>query len=225
MFIGHYAVALSAKKIAPGTSLGTFFLATSFADLLWPIFLLLGIEHVRIAPGITLMTPFDFYDYPYSHSLGMLLFWSALFGGILYAYRRNLSAALIVGGCVFSHWILDFVVHRPDLPLYPGGSVFVGLGLWNSRLGTYLLELSMFLGGAWMYATSTAAKSTRGNLGYWSFIGFLLIVYFLSFATPPPPSVGALAIGGEVGAILIVFIAYWIDKHRVPVAARSAPAP
>ena len=97
MFIGHFGVALAAKKLAPRTSLGTLFFAAQFLDLLWPIFLLLGVEHVRIAPGITRMTPFDFYDYPISHSLVTAAGWSLLVGGIYYAARHRFADASVVG--------------------------------------------------------------------------------------------------------------------------------
>ena len=129
MFIGHYAVALGAKKAAPRVSLGTLLLASQFIDLLWPIFLLLGLEHVRIAPGNTVFTPLDFYDYPISHSLLAVLGWSVGFGLVYYAVRRSGRNALILGAIVLSHWVLDFISHRPDLPLIPGMETRVGLGL------------------------------------------------------------------------------------------------
>ena len=132
MFIGHYAVALGAKKISPTVSLGTLFPASQFIDLLWPIFLLLGLEHVRIDPGNTVFTPLDFYDYPISHSLLAVLGWSLGFGLLYYAVQRSGRNALILGALVLSHWVLDFISHRPDLPLIPGMETRVGLGLWNS---------------------------------------------------------------------------------------------
>ena len=107
MFIGHFGVALAAKKVAPKTSLGTLILASQFADLLWPFLLLVGIEHVEIVPGITKVSPFDFTDYPFSHSLLMLFFWSLLVGGIYYALRRYQRGAFVIGAAVISHWILD----------------------------------------------------------------------------------------------------------------------
>ena len=121
MFIGHFGGALAAKKAAPRTSLGTLILAAQFIDLLWPIFLLLGLEHVRIAPGITKVSPFDFYDYPISHSLLMVVVWSVVLGGLYYAFRQYPRGAWIIALAVLSHWVLDFIVHWPDLPLWPGG--------------------------------------------------------------------------------------------------------
>src|SRR6476646_10437956 len=135
MFIAHFGVALAAKKAAPKTSLGTLILAAQFLDFLWPAFLLLGIEHVRIVPGATTVSPLEFTDYPISHSLLMATVWAVLFGGVYYGLRRNARSALVVGTAVISHWVLDFIVHRPDLQLYPGSEVRVGLGLWNSLPG------------------------------------------------------------------------------------------
>src|SRR5690349_8380809 len=133
MFIGHFGVALAAKKVTPPTSLGSLFFAAQFLDLLWPVFLLLGWEHVHIAPGITRMTPMDFYDYPLTHSLAMAAVWSLAVGAGYYVIRKNRRRAWVMGLVVASHWMLDVVVHRPDLPLWPGGPK-VGLGLWNSWL-------------------------------------------------------------------------------------------
>jgi membrane-bound metal-dependent hydrolase YbcI (DUF457 family) len=135
MFIGHFGVALAGKRAAPKTSLGTLILAAQFLDLLWPVFLLLGIEHVEIAPGITRVSAMNFTDYPISHSLLMALVWSALVGGVYYGLRRDRRAAWVVAALVLSHWVLDFIVHRPDLPLWPGGQARAGLGLWNSWPG------------------------------------------------------------------------------------------
>src|SRR2546427_11833494 len=110
MFIGHFGVALAAKKIAPRTSQGTLILGARFADLLWPILLLAGVEHVEIVPGITKVSPFDFTDYPFSHSLLMLFLWSLLVGGIYYGVRRYQRGVLVIAAAVISHWLLDFIV-------------------------------------------------------------------------------------------------------------------
>ena len=130
MFIGHFGVAFGAKKLAPKTSLGTLIFATEFLDLIWPIFLLLGLEHVRIVPGITKVSPFDFYDYPISHSLLTVLGWSILANGVYFIFRRDRRTAVVLGLGVLSHWVLDWVTHRPDLPLWPRGPD-AGLGLWK----------------------------------------------------------------------------------------------
>src|SRR6266404_408716 len=140
MFIGHFGVALTAKRIAPRTSLALLILAAEFLDLIWPVFLLLGIEHVRVVPGITKVQPFDFYDYPFSHSLTMALRWALAVGLIYFLVRRYARGAWTLAVLVVSHWVLDFIVHRPDLPLWPGGPK-VGLGLWNSWAASISVEL------------------------------------------------------------------------------------
>ncbi|HTP12514.1 MAG TPA: hypothetical protein VMM37_02760 [Bacteroidota bacterium] len=216
MFIGHIAVALGAKKTAPRTSLGTLLLATQFVDLLWPIFLVLGIEHVRIHPGDTAVTPLDFYDYPISHSLLTCIGWSFLLGLGYYFLRKNKTGAWIVGLGVFSHWILDFISHRPDLPVAPGVHTFLGLGLWYSRPATMITEGLMFLGGIFLYLKSTTAIDRAGTFAFWSFIGFLVIVWMANTFGPPPPDASALGYVG-LSMWLLVAWAYWIDRHRKPV--------
>ena len=162
MFLGHYAVALGAKKVVPTISLGTLLLSAQFADLLWPIFLLMGLEHVRIAPGTTVVSPFDFYDYPVTHSLVGALGWSLLFGLIYFIARRYPKGAWILAAGVFSHWVLDMIGHRPDLPLVPGGTIRVGFGLWNSLPGTLVVELGLFLVGITLYVRTTRPLDRTG---------------------------------------------------------------
>ena len=129
MFIGHFGVGLGLKAVAPRVSLGTMFLASQFVDLLWPSLLLVGFEQVDIAPEVTRVTPLDFVHYPISHSLLMVFGWSVLFALVYHLIRRHRGNAVFCGLAVMSHWLLDWVTHRPDLPLYPGGEALVGLGL------------------------------------------------------------------------------------------------
>src|SRR3569832_841079 len=153
MFIGHYALALGAKRAAPTVSLGTTFLACQFADLLWPTLVMLGVEHVEVDPGNPLVTPLNFVSYPYSHSLVMLMVWSGLFALIYRAIRGwNGTAIVVVGGLVFSHYILDVITHRPVLPITLHGSRRLGLGLWNQPGGTLIVALALFIIGMGFYA-------------------------------------------------------------------------
>jgi len=213
MFIGHYAVALAAKKAAPKTSLGTLVMSAQFLDLLWPLFLLLGLEHVRVEAGNTAFTPLDFYDYPISHSLATALGWSVGFALVYMVIRRNLRSALVLAGCVFSHWVLDFITHRPDLPIAPGMNTFAGLGLWNSVGGTIIIESLLFLGGVFVYARTTRALDKAGTYAFWSLIVLLAAGYTANITAPPPTSATALGIGG-LTQWLVVAWAYWIDRHR-----------
>ena len=186
MFVGHFGVALAAKRAAPRTSLGTLFLAAQFVDLLWPILLLVGLERVAIRPGITRVTPLDFESYPISHSLLMAAVWGALFAALYWARTRYGRGAAIAGALVVSHWLLDFIVHRPDLPLGFGDSAKVGLGLWSSVAATLAVEGAIFAAGLWMYARSTRPKDRVGSIGLWSLVAFLLLIYAANLLGPPP---------------------------------------
>ena len=162
MFIGHFAVGFAAKRAAPRLSLAVLFAAAQFADLLWPVLVALGIEQVRIQPGITAFTPLDFISYPYSHSLLLLCVWGAVFGAICAAVVRDRRVWFVVFALVVSHWVLDWITHRPDMPLYPG-SAKVGLGLWNSIPGTIVVEVAMFILGVWIYARSRVRAIASGR--------------------------------------------------------------
>ena len=217
MFIGHYGVGLAAKKLDNRPSLGTLFFASQFIDLLWPIFLLLGLEKVAIDPGNTAFTPLNFIYYPFSHGLVSVLIWAVLFGGVYYAFRKNIKTSLLLGGLVLSHWILDLFTHRPDLPLLFGNHLKVGLGLWNSVILSILVEGSIFIIGAYLYFKATKAENKKGQIGLWSLLIFLGIVYVMNVFGPPPPSVEPIAIVG-LFQWLIVAWAYWIDRNRESVS-------
>lgn len=212
MFIGHFAVAFAAKRAAPKTSLGTLFMSAQFVDLLWPVLLLSGLEHVRIEPGNTVVTPLNFYDYPISHSLIGAAGWSVALGLLYFFISRYRRGAWVVGLCVFSHWLLDAIVHRPDLPLAPGGNIYIGLGLWNSMIGTVIVETGLFIVGMALYLRSTTAKDRIGEYGLWSLAAFLLLIYFANLFGPPPPSEKIIAIAGNAGWIFVLW-AYWVDRH------------
>ena len=214
MFIGHFAVALGAKKAAPKASLGTLVLAAQFADLLWPILLLLGWEQVRIAPGDTAFTPFDFVSYPYSHSLLAELLWGTLLGLVYFALRRDVRAAFVVGLCVPSHWLLDFIVHRPDMPIVPGGPRY-GLGLWNSVPATLAVEFALYAIGIALYLKSTRAKDRTGIYALWSLLIFLFVSYMGAAFGPPPPNVTTLALTALAIWVTVPWAA-WADRHRAP---------
>jgi len=213
MFIGHFGVALAAKKIAPRTSLGTLILGAQFADLLWPILLLAGVEQVEIVPGITKVSPFDFINYPFSHSLLMVVVWSVVVGGIYYVLRRYQRGAFVIAAAVISHWILDFIVHRPDLPLRPGGQARLGLGLWNSWPASIAVEVLFFGSGLWIYFSSTRARDNIGRYGFWSLMAFIFLGWISSLFAGAPPDVRSVAWGALVMWITVPW-AWWADKRR-----------
>ena len=214
MFIGHFAVSFGAKKAAPAVSLGTLFLAAQFVDLLWPLLLLLGLENARIDPGNTAVTPLDFDNYPFTHSLAGAAVWSCALGLIYFAVKRNVRNAVIIGLAVSSHWILDFLTHRPDLPLWFSGGPYLGLGLWNSTIGTVVVEAGLYIVGIALYLRCTTAKDKIGSIGFWSLAGFLGLIYVANLAGPPPPDISTIAIAGNAMWLFVAW-AYWVDKHRM----------
>ena len=214
MFIGHFAVAFAAKPAAPSASLGTLFFACEWVDLVWPVFLLAGLERVEIRPGITAFTPLDFIYYPWTHSLVMCVLWAAAFGLLYLAIRKSARAALIVAAVVLSHWFLDLIAHRPDLPIAPGSNARFGLGLWNSIPGTLLVEGALFIGALLFYVRRTRALDRIGRWGWWGLILFLAAAYLGAAFGPPPPSVAAIAWAGLIGGAVTGFLGYWVDRHR-----------
>ena len=219
MFVGHFGVGFGAKAAAPRVSLGTLLLAAQLVDLLWPAFVLLGLEEVRIDPGNTAVTPLDFVRYPYTHSLLTGIGWGVLLGLAYLVHRRLWRGAVVVTAVVVSHWVLDWISHRPDLPLVPGG-IKVGLGLWNSVPATVAVESLIFASGVTLYLRATRARDRVGHWALWALIAFLAIAYVGNLAGPPPPS--PLAIGWVGLAMwLLVPWGYWIDRHRELVARSS----
>jgi membrane-bound metal-dependent hydrolase YbcI (DUF457 family) len=212
MFIGHNAVGFASKKLAPSTSLLLLMGAPMLLDLLWPIFLLLGIEHVRIQPGATRLTPLDFYDYPWSHSLLMAAVWSIAAGGIYFGFTRYRRGAIVIGVGVISHWLLDFLTHRADLPLWPGGPK-VGLGMWNLPAAEIATEAVLFAIGVAVYRNVTRPRDRAGNIAFWAFVILLAIIFALNCAGTPPPNVRVLAWMALVMWILPLW-AGWFDRHR-----------
>jgi membrane-bound metal-dependent hydrolase YbcI (DUF457 family) len=223
MFIGHYALAFGAKKASPMVSLGTLFLSFQLLDLVWPLLLLLGVEHVRIDPGNTAFTPLDFYDYPWSHGLFPVAAAAGVFGGLYYLLRKDGRGAAVLGAGVLSHWLLDYITHRPDLPLSPWSTAHVGLGLWNSVTATVLVEAVLLLGGLALYLKATTARDRRGRIAFWSLVAFLVMIWVLNILSPPPPSETAVAYGSLLLWLLVPW-GYFIDRHRVP-ASRGLDSP
>ena len=223
MLLGHYGVAFGAKRVVPRTSLGTLFFAAQFLDELWPVLLLVGVEQVRVVPGLMRASPLDFVSYPISHSLLMAVVWGALIGGMYRLFRRDRRGGVVLGLLVVSHWLLDLPMHRPDLPLWPGASPLLGGGLWNSVILTAIIELTIFAAGVSIYLRGTRPLDRTGRWAPWTMIGLLLLIFLGSLNGEPPPSVRAVALV-TLGLWLFVPWAAWIDRHRAPRALRGAPA-
>jgi membrane-bound metal-dependent hydrolase YbcI (DUF457 family) len=220
MILGHYGVAMAAKRAAPRTSLGTLILATEWLDELWPFLLLAGLERVRIVPGHMAANPLDFVSFPITHSLLAVLGWGVVFGAIYFFRRRDRRSAWIVGAVVVSHWGLDAVVHGPDLPLWPGSAVRVGFGLWNSIAATLVVELIFFVVGIAIYLRATRARDGIGRWGFVVMLAALVLVFASGFSGSTPSNERALAFSA-LGLWLFVPWGYWVDRHR---ELRGAPA-
>lgn len=212
MFVGHFGLGLAGKGIVPRVSLGTLFLSVQLADALWPILLLAGIEHVHIVPHMMRASHLNFWDYPVSHSLLALFAWGILFGAVYFLARRSLAGALVLAAGVVSHWVLDFVTHRPDLPVLPRGP-YVGLGLWNSLPGTIAVEGGLYALGIAAYTRATRARDATGTWALWSLLVLLAALWLAALLGPPPPSERVLA-WSALSGWLVVLWAYWIDRHR-----------
>jgi len=214
MFIGHFAVGFAAKRVAPRLSLGALFAAVALADIIWPVLVALGLEQVRIDPGNTAFTPLDFVSYPYSHSLVLLCLWGILFGLVCARIVHDRRMLVVAAVLIVSHWVLDWLTHRPDMPLYPG-SIKLGVGLWNSIPATVAVELVMFTAGIWIYAHATRPRDAIGRRAFPAFVGFLLVAYVANIGSPPP-SIGAIVVVGLLGTPALLLWAWWFDRHRIP---------
>ncbi len=215
MFLGHYGVAFAARRAAPRTSLGTTIFAAQFLDELWPVLLLLGLEQVRIVPGLMAASALDFVSYPISHSLATALGWGVLIGALYFAVRRYGRGAWVVGASVASHWLLDAPMHRPDLPLWPGSATLVGGGLWNSVAVTWLVEGLLFATGVALYVRGTRARDRVGSWGLWAMVALLAVAF--AGGGSAPPSERALALM-TLSLWLFVPWGWWVDRHREPVS-------
>jgi membrane-bound metal-dependent hydrolase YbcI (DUF457 family) len=212
MFVGHLAVALGAKRVSPRTPLAALIGAAFGLDLMWPILLLAGIEHVRVDPGHTAFTPLAFDHYPWSHSLSMAVVWAVAVGRLSVVLLKRSAAGLVIGLAVVSHWLLDYVTHIADLPLWPGGPE-VGLGLWNSIPGTLVVEGIFFSAAVFAYVRSTRPRQKAGTWSLWALIMLTVMIWVSGPWSPPPPNERAIA---WVGLAMWLFPLWgtWIERTR-----------
>ena len=213
MFIGHYGVSYAAKARRPAVPLWVLFIAVQFLDVLWGAFVLLGIEKVRIVPGFTATNPLDLYYMPYTHSLTAALTWSVLAGLAWRFWKPATGGALIVGIAVFSHWVLDLIVHTPDLPLV-GNQFKVGLGLWNHAAVALLLEVVILLAGLALYLRSSTCVKSGGTVGFIIFSVFMVAIQLMVFFGAPPKSPDAAALMALFGYALLAGVAGWLETRR-----------
>jgi membrane-bound metal-dependent hydrolase YbcI (DUF457 family) len=224
MGVGHLAVGFASKRWAPNASLGWLMLAPVFVDMLWSVFVLLGLERARITPGITKAVPLDLEYMPISHSLLGGLGWAVVLVVAYLASQRfraatqlRISVVLFVG--VLSHWVLDWVSHRPDMPVLPSGPR-LGLGLWNYPLAAFLVEACMLAIGLWSYASVTKSRSRAGQIGFGVLALALFAMNCAAYTAPPPPDIRAFA-GGNISLLILIWIVHRMDSRRdgsIPVA-------
>jgi hypothetical protein len=214
MFIGHFAVGFAGKRLAPRASLSALLFAALLADIIWPVLLAVGVEKVRIVPGATAYTPLEFVSYPWSHSLVMLIVWGVLLAAFYIKRYEGRHTGLILGLLVVSHWVLDWITHKPDMPLWPYGPV-LGLDLWRSVLWTMVVEIPMFAIGVFIYVRSTRSRDRIGTYGLWALVLLLLGMYVAdSLSAAVPPSVTAIWISALIAMAVILAWAGWVDRHR-----------
>ncbi len=221
MFVGHLAVSLAARRADRATSLVWFVVAANLIDLLWPFFLVLGVERARIAPGASAFTPLAFEHYPWTHSLLMVLVWAAILAAIARWRGVGARGTTLVGALVVSHWVLDLVTHVPDLPLWPGSETVVGLALWRSIPATYAVEGLLWLAAIVLYLGARRPRGAQGHLALWSFVGVSTVMWATGPYSPPPPDERSLAWFAMIGWVIVPW-AWWIERTS---EARAPDAP
>jgi hypothetical protein len=225
VLVGHYGVGLAAKRFAPQTSLGTLVCAALFADLLAWALVIAGIEHFAIRPGITMTNSLDLYDYPISHSLATDFAWAALFAVAYYGIRRYWRGSIVIFIVVSSHWVLDFIAHRTDMPLAPGVHKYYGLGLYNTRSGMIVLEGLVWLLGIALYLSATRSKKRVATYVFWLGGALLTWVWAVSLkGLPPPGSIIQTGISSLVFMAVTLAWAYSVDHWRSSTTPQGAIA-
>jgi membrane-bound metal-dependent hydrolase YbcI (DUF457 family) len=213
MLVGHLAVGLIAKRIEPKVSLGTWVLAVLLADLLVFPFLIAGIEHFDVVPGVGANRMVG-RDIAYSHSLLMDAIWAALFAAAYFLRRRYPRGTWLLFLAVLSHWLLDVVSHRPDMPLAPGVHRVFGLGLWNSLPATLIVEGGFWLLAIIFYLRATSPKKRMGTYAFWGGVALLTLVWKGNITAGMDPNPVRAGIGGLIFFSLVVAWAYWMNRLR-----------
>ncbi len=218
MFVGHYGPSFAAKAAEQTIPLWLLFLAVQWLDVMWSVFVLLGIEKVRIAPGFTATNPLDLYYMPYTHSLVAALLWSvaALTVYKLWSRSDGWRGPVLVGLAVFSHWVLDLLVHRADLPLYDN-SMKVGMALWNYPVLAFVMEVVVLFAGLYLYLRSTRPRGATGRYGLLIFAVVMFLIQAYVFFGPPPTSDKAAAVTALAAYLIFAAAAYFLAKQRAEV--------
>jgi len=217
MFIGHIGLGLAAKRMAPRVSLGVLLLSCQALDILCGTFVLIGLEKMRLHPGDMAMSSLEFVSFPWSHGLVMALVWSVIGYAAAQSLFRSRRTSLVIAALIFSHWVLDFISHRPDLPILGGGSFKLGLGLWNSVAGTLIVEVGLLAIGVILYTRTTTRSDRQGLFALSSLVIFFTALFFLNhFGPQPPVDMSPRKLVLPIFAyVLLLPWGIWIDRHRV----------
>jgi hypothetical protein len=224
MFVGHYGVSFAAKRVGVRVPLWVWFIAVQWLDVVWSVLVLMGIEKLRIVPGFTEANALDLYYMPYTHGLPGSIVLSLIFGGIVALFTTGNRGAtiLLVAAASFSHWVLDLVVHTPDLPLYDDAAK-VGFGLWRHVAFSFPLELIVLVLGAWLYARVPVFASSNGRYLFWGFVVFLAAVQVYANFGPPPSSPEAMAVTALALYVVLASLAAWVEWIAT-VSSEAKPA-
>jgi membrane-bound metal-dependent hydrolase YbcI (DUF457 family) len=220
MFVGHLALALAAKRWEPNVNLAWLVAGVTALDLVWPVFVLAGVETVTVAPGATAFTPLIFDSYPWTHSLAMTFVWGLLLVTIARIAKVSAAAWTLLAALVLSHWALDAVTHAPDMPLWPGEGPKVGLGLWNSVPLTFAIEGAMWVAGIAFYIQALAQRNRRPGWWFWSVVIATTLIWIASPFTAPPPNAQAVALFALVGWIVLPWT-WFADRRHRPISRGS----
>jgi membrane-bound metal-dependent hydrolase YbcI (DUF457 family) len=220
MFVGHYGPSFAIKSLRPAIPLWALFIAVQLVDVAWALLVLFGVEKVRIVPGITASNPLDLYYMPYTHSLVAAVIWSVTVAVVVMLLPRiaTRSAAIWIGAAVFSHWVLDVLVHRPDLPIYDD-TMKIGLGLWNFPAIALALEVALLFGGMVMYLRVTKPINAVGRFGLPVFGVVMVAIQSYVFFGPAPTSPAAAATTALVSYVVFAALAEWLARQRRHAAA------
>ena len=211
MFVGHYGPTFALKRWAPAAPMWALAIGVQLVDVAWSIFIVAGIEHVRIVPGFTASNSLDLYDMPFTHSLVAAFVWALGFGAVF--WKRSRKVAIAIALAVFSHWLCDLIVHRPDLPIIDDGYK-VGFGLWDYRWPAFVLELGVLFAGMAVYLRGTRPLDRIGRFGpYLVGVAFAGMQIFQIFGKPPATPTG-MAIAAFSSYIAVAVVMSWIDPHR-----------
>jgi hypothetical protein len=222
MFVGHYGVSFAAKPLAATVPLWVWFIAVQWMDVVWSVLVLFGVEKLRIVPGFTQANALDLYYMPYTHSLPGSIVLSLVLGAIvaMFISENRATTVALVAAASFSHWVLDLIVHVPDLPLYDD-SAKVGFGVWRHIALSFPLELIVLGLGAWLYARATPIRSANGRYLYWGFVAVLAVLQAYANFGPPPSSPHAMAMTALFLYVALALAAAWVERIATVATAES----